>query len=99
VRDARTLLDAQRVDGRSRGEDVMKLKDQIKAVFAGVRQVFDDLEKHFDNVDEEMSDGAAPPAAGETVTTRREELRPDGTRIITTITKSVTIATSTRSRE
>jgi len=74
----------------------VKLKDQIKSTFAGIRQVFDDLEKHFD---EELVDDAAAPAAGETVTTRREELRPDGTRIITTITKSTTVTTSTRSRE
>ena len=75
----------------------MKLNDQIKSAFASARQVLDDLEKHWEHVDEVVEEAeATPPVAGETVTTRREEVRPDGTRIVTTITKSTTSATSTR---
>lgn len=87
--------------------DTFRLK--MNSMFDGFGDMFDELAKQsegfidFDAVDAAEAETAkaanAEPAPehGETVTTRREEIKPDGTKIITTVTrtKRVTVATST----
>lgn len=66
----------------------------MKTSFTYLRQTLDELEALAEDMDsvfdlqkQAMSE-AEQPNAGETVTTRREETRPDGTRIITTVTRT-----------
>jgi hypothetical protein len=63
-------------------------------------ELLDDFEKSFDEeatkAAEQASQERAQPAAaapGETVTTHREEVYPDGTRIVTTVTETGAVVT------
>lgn len=75
----------------------------FRNMFSSFRRMFDDLEKDFEQMDSEFeqldreSAAVETPQPGETVTSRREEVRPDGTRVVTTITKSAR-ATITKDR-
>lgn len=75
------------------------MKVSLKKVFADVRAQLDQVEKIVADIDfdfehdvaEAVGADASPPADGETVTTRREETRPDGTRVVTTVTRTKTV--------
>lgn len=63
-------------------------------MFDGLRSSLGQLEAAFESFDavaetlvEEVVE-VEPPADRETVTTRREERRPDGTHVVTTVTRS-----------
>lgn len=69
----------------------------FRGMFDDLRGMFDDFEEAFDDADAafvasareaDQIDQTDPPKDGETVTTRREETRPDGTRVVTTVTRS-----------
>lgn len=66
----------------------------FRGMFTDFRRMIDDFEAEFGDLDaafedlEDKGDAADPPKTGETVTTRREETRSDGTRVVTTITRS-----------
>lgn len=73
----------------------MRLRDSIRQAFRSARrstkdtfaqfdQMFDDFEESFIDID--LASAEAGP--GETVTTRREEIRPDGTRVVTTVIRT-----------
>jgi hypothetical protein len=63
-------------------------------MFSGMRKMFDDFEQTFDDFDEMFEEldrevaATEAPKSGETITTRREETRPDGTHVVTTVTRS-----------
>ena len=64
---------------------------RFRDAFSSFRQMFDDFEMSLGDLDaacEAAEHDVAPPKSGETVTTRREEIRPDGTRVVTTVTRS-----------
>ena len=65
---------------------------QINEMFESFDASFEEFDRHV----EEAERGSPPAGPGETVTTRREEVRPDGTRIVTTITKSHSVVTTER---
>jgi hypothetical protein len=70
-------------------------------MFDGIRRQFDDLEQVADEIDDQIAEAeatanAAPsPGVNETVVTKTEETRPDGTRIVTTITRTKIFVTKT----
>ena len=71
---------------------------KFRNMFSSFRRMFDELEKQADQLDAEIDASFADleretgdvdaPKVGETITSRREEVRPDGTRVVTTITRS-----------
>lgn len=68
----------------------MSWRDSIKSFFSGARRSLDEAEQLATSaIDDEMPE-AGP---GETVTTRREEVRPDGTRVVTTVTRTRVVVT------
>ena len=80
----------------------MKLRNTFRRMFGDTRrqidEMFESFEASFEEFDrhvEEAEREATPAGPGETVTTRREEVRPDGTRIVTTVTRSHTVVTTT----
>jgi hypothetical protein len=70
----------------------------FRSAFAKFRQMFEEFDATFDTFDaafddldreaEDLKREAGEAKPGETVTTRREEVRADGTRVVTTITRS-----------
>ncbi len=67
---------------------------RFRGMFSRMRKTFDSFEQTFDDFDEMFadldreSDATEAPKDGETITTRREETRPDGTHVVTTVTRS-----------
>jgi hypothetical protein len=59
----------------------------MRKTFDSFEQTFDDFDKMFEELDREV-DATEAPKAGETIRTRREETRPDGTHVVTTVTRS-----------
>ena len=66
----------------------MRWRDAIKELFGGARRMIDEAEQHATAAVDAAEREAASPAPGATVTTRREEVRPDGTRVVTTVTRT-----------
>lgn len=88
----------------------MKLRSMFRNMFSDTRRQLDEMFESFDEsfaefdrqfeeadrvaAEAERTTTAAGP--GETVTTRRKEVRPDGTRIVTTVTRSHITVTKER---
>jgi hypothetical protein len=73
-----------------------RLMQQAREHIDEMDELIDDFEKDFSAHDEAAKAPdreTAAPAPGETVTTHREETRPDGTRIVTTVTETGAVVT------
>lgn len=69
----------------------MKFRDAFRNWFKDFERQFEQFDEHFAELDEQIAEAEATapvPGDNETVVTKTEEMRPDGTRVVTTVTRT-----------